>query len=48
MITLGQHKGDNNNQMIQLTEVLSAMFVNIMKQKNVMTIRDWFYYPWSN
>ena len=30
-ITLGQHKSDNNSQMIQLTDVLSVMLRGIME-----------------
>jgi hypothetical protein len=27
-ITLGQHKSDNNNRMIQLTDVFCVLFIN--------------------
>ncbi len=49
MITSGQHKSDNNNRMIQLTDAFCALSIykcasNIWLQLSGF----WFYCPWSH
>jgi len=40
-VNLGQHKSDNNNQMIRVTEVVCVLL------KYIGAFNIWCYYPWS-
>ncbi len=46
-ITLGRHRIDYNNQMIQLTDVFCVL-LRYRKASNLWLLNGWFYYPWSN